>query len=151
MAGICRLHRVHREGTEPIGHLAFGSRLNQRNLFGKGANYSRLTSYNRPMIEMPFTSPADFAAGVAAPAEGSEAFWFVFKADRLLVELGPPSPRPSDDLRVPARPSWARLPLLKNNNGLWFEPARTLYLGRLAGTDCWAAEAPADAAPPPQG
>ncbi|HTP61748.1 MAG TPA: NAD(+) diphosphatase, partial [Burkholderiales bacterium] len=43
--------------------------------------------------------------------------------------------------------SWARLPLLKNNNGLWFEPARTLYLGRLAGTDCWTAEAPADAPP----
>ena len=107
------------------------------------------------MIEMPFNSPADFAAGVAPPGESREALWFVFKADRLLVELGPPSPHPSGDLRVPARPSWARIPvqraLLKNNNPLWFEPVRTLYLGALAGTPCWAAEAPAEAAPPPPG
>ena len=85
------------------------------------------------MTDMPFTSPADFAAAVAAPAHGAgavlhteAAYWFVFRADRLLVELGPPSPRPSDDLRVPSRASFARLPLLKNNNPLWFEPARTL-------------------------
>jgi NAD+ diphosphatase len=111
------------------------------------------------MIEMPFTSPADFIAGVAPPAASAEAYWFVFRADRLLVELGPPSARPSDDLRVASRPAWARLPALsrpnpalqKNNDWLWFEPVRTLYLGRLAGTDCWAAEAPADAAPPPAG
>ena len=102
-------------------------------------------------MEMPFTSPAEFAAAVAAPAGTDPAYWFVFKADRLLVELGPPSPRPSDDLRVPSRASWARLPLLKNNNPLWFEPARTLYLGHLGGTACWAAEAPADAAAPPAG
>lgn len=100
---------------------------------------------------MPFNSPADFTAGVAPASASAQAVWFVFKADRLLVELGPPSPHPSGDLRVPARPSWARLPLLKNNNPLWFEPARTLYLGRLAGADCWAAEAPAEAAAPPSG
>jgi NAD+ diphosphatase len=52
---------------------------------------------------------------------------------------------------VPSRPSWARLPLLKNNNPLWFEPARTLYLGRLGEADCWAAEAPAECPPPPPG
>ena len=117
------------------------------------------------MSEMPFMSPLQFEAGVAAPEVAepeARAHWFVFKGDRLLVELGPPSPRPSDDLRVPARPSWARIPgltdsgraasaLQKNNNPLWFEPARTLYLGRLAGIDCWAAEAPADAAAPPAG
>ncbi|HLX79358.1 MAG TPA: NAD(+) diphosphatase [Burkholderiales bacterium] len=103
------------------------------------------------MTEMPFTSPQGFEAAVAAPKEAGPAHWFVFKGDRLLVELGPPSPRPSDDPRVPARPSWARLPLQNNNNILWFEPARTLYLGRLAGTDCWAAEAPAEAPPPPAG
>ena len=103
------------------------------------------------MTEMPFTSPQGFAAAVAAPKEAGETHWFVFKGDRLLVELGPPSPRPSDDPRVPARPSWASLPLQKNNNILWFEPARTLYLGRLAGIDCWAAEAPADAPAPPAG
>jgi NAD+ diphosphatase len=103
------------------------------------------------MIEMPFNSPPDFAAGFAPPADATEALWFVFQADRLLVELGPPSPHPSGDLRVPSRPSWARLPLLKNNNRLWFEPARTLYLGVLGGLPCWAAEAPADTAPPPPG
>ncbi len=103
------------------------------------------------MTEMPFTSPQGFEAAVAASEQGGDAHWFVFKGDRLLVELGPPSPRPSDDPRVPARPSWAVLPLQKNNNILWFEPARTLYLGRLAGTHCWAAEAPADAPAPPPG
>jgi NAD+ diphosphatase len=107
------------------------------------------------MIEMPFNSPPDFAAGCAPPAEAGKALWFVFQADRLLVELGPPSPHPSGDLRVPSRPSWARVPvasaLLKNNNLLWFEPARTLYLGVLGGLPCWAAEAPAEAAPPPAG
>jgi NAD+ diphosphatase len=107
------------------------------------------------MTEMPFTSPQGFEAAVAAPKQAGEAHWFIFKGDRLLVALGPPSPRPSDDPRVPARPSWAILPgksaLQKNNNILWFEPARTLYLGRLAGTDCWAAEAPADASAPPPG
>jgi NAD+ diphosphatase len=34
---------------------------------------------------------------------------------------------------------------------LWFDPVRTLYLGRLAGADCWAAEAPAEAGAPPPG
>ena len=107
------------------------------------------------MIEMPFNSPADFASGGAAPQGTGPALWFVFKADRLLVELGPPSPHPSGDLRVPSRPSWARLPdplaLPKNNNLLWFEPARALYLGALGGVPCWATEAPADAGPPPPG
>ena len=103
------------------------------------------------MIEMPFRSPELFEGGVAPPAPSESAHWFVFRGDRLLVELGPPSPHPSGDLRVPARPSWARLPLLKSNNPLWFEPARTLYLGRLAGADCWTAEVPADASPAPAG
>jgi len=103
------------------------------------------------MIEMPFDSPAQFSAGVAAPEAAGDALWFVFRGDRLLVELGPPSPHPTGDLRVPARPSWARLPLLKNNNLLWFQPAQPLYLGVLGGLACWAAEAPADAPPPPAG
>ncbi len=107
---------------------------------------------------MPFMSPLQFEPGVAAPqppAAGTQAYWFVFKGDRLLVELGPPSPRASDDPRVPSRPSWASLPgaaaLLKSNNILWFEPARTLYLGHLAGIACWTTEAPADAPAPPPG
>jgi NAD+ diphosphatase len=103
------------------------------------------------MIEMPFRTPELFEGGVAATAPSETAHWFVFRGDRLLVELGPPSPHPSGDLRVPARPSWARLPLQKNNKLLWFEPVRTLYLGRLGECDCWAAEAPADCPPPPPG
>jgi NAD+ diphosphatase len=107
------------------------------------------------MNEMPFTSPQDFTPAVAGQPADGPALWFVFQADRLLVELGPPSPHPSGDLRVPSRPSWANVPvgsaLLKNNNPLWFEPVRTLYLGRLAGTDCWAAEAPREAGAPPPG
>jgi len=103
------------------------------------------------MTEMPFTIPSGFEPGVAPLEQAGEAHWFVFRGDRLLVELGPPSPRPSDDPRVPGRASWAKLPLLNSNNRLWFEPARALYLGRLAGIDCWAAEAPAEAQAPPQG
>jgi NAD+ diphosphatase len=109
-------------------------------------------------MQMPFMSPLLFEAGVAAPgspSSGTPAHWFVFKGDRLLVELGPPSPQASDDPRVASRPSWARLPagaaLQKNNDILWFDPAQTLYLGHLAGVDCWAAEAPADAPPLPPG
>jgi len=103
------------------------------------------------MSDMPFDSPADFAAAVAAPQASERAFWFVFQADRLLVELGPPSPHPSGDPRVPSRPGWARVPLQISNNRLWFEPVRTLYLGSLRGVPCWAAEAPADAGPLPPG
>jgi NAD+ diphosphatase len=101
-------------------------------------------------MEMPFMTPPRFESGVAPAEAGDAAHWFVFQGERLLVELGPPSPRPSDDLRVAQRPSWARLPsaLRKSNNVLWLEPARALYLGRLAGADCWAAEAPVDAAAP---
>jgi len=117
----------------------------------EGANYIGRPSYNRAMIEMPFTSPDGFEGAVSAPADAAPAHWFVFRGDRLLVELGPPSPHPSGDLRVPARPSWARLPLLKNNNGLWFEPARPLYLGRLGETHLWAADAPPEAGAPPPG
>ena len=56
------------------------------------------------MIEMPFNSPADFLGAVRPPEDAGEGLWFVFRGDRLLVELGPPSPRPSDDPRVPVRP-----------------------------------------------
>src|SRR6185369_11393185 len=130
---------VPRPWRARAAHLPFRVRAPEEsweNLFGEGANYSEAFSYNPTMIEMPFTSPLGFAAAVAAPNEAGPAHWFVFKGDRLLVELGPPSPHPSGDMRVPSRPSWARLPgqgaLLKNNNPLWFQPARTLYLGVLA-------------------
>src|SRR6185369_6185821 len=158
VAGIRRLHRVHGQRAQRICHFVFRCRRNhfrgcKKNEIKdrRAANYIGATFYNRPMNEMPFTSPADFSAGVASQSPTERAYWFVFQADRLLVELGPPSPHPSGDPRAPSRASWAKLPLLKNNNWLWFEPARTLYLGRLAGTDCWAAEAPREAEAPPPG
>ena len=93
------------------------------------------------MVELPFRSPLQFEAACFCETVG-EGHWFVFAADKLLVELGPPE-RPSDDPRFRARPAYARLPLLKNHNNWGCEPARTLYLGRLNGVDCWAAELPA--------
>ncbi|MBI2748721.1 MAG: NAD(+) diphosphatase [Burkholderiales bacterium] len=105
-------------------------------------------------------SPPHFESGVQAPPGtiGDPAqpwrtpgHWFIFRGDQLLVETGPPSSDPTDDLRVLSRPSWARLPLQKSNtdhNRLGSAPARTLYLGRLDGIDCWGAEVAADAPAP---
>jgi NAD+ diphosphatase len=98
------------------------------------------------MLELPFSRPMDFEACVACEAPG-EAHWFVFRGDQLLVEMGPLE-RPSDDLRVRARPAWARLPLQKNHNWLGSEGLRCLYLGVLDGMQCWAAELPKEAEPP---
>ena len=102
------------------------------------------------MIELPFSSPLDYEHLVNCEAPG-EAHWFVFRGDELLVEMGPME-RPSDDLRVKARPAWARLPfrsaLQKNHNWLGSDVARTLYLGRLRGQQCWAAELPEKAEAP---
>jgi NAD+ diphosphatase len=98
------------------------------------------------MSELPFSSPRSYLHRVSGAGE-AEGLWFVFHGDRLLVEVGPPDARPGDDPRVRERPSWARLPLQKYNNRLWSEPARTLYLGGLAGTDCWAAEVVSGEAP----
>jgi NAD+ diphosphatase len=102
------------------------------------------------MNELPFGRPAGFEHRVACESPGDGA-WFVFRGTDLLVELGPPDPRPSDDPRVPRRPSWARLPLLKNHNWLGPSALRTLYLGRLGGLDCWASELAAGAAAPAPG
>jgi len=99
------------------------------------------------MTLLPFSSPQDFEQRVRG-AENAEGLWFVFRGDRLLVEVGPPDPRPGDDPRVRERPSWARLPLRKNNNPLWSTPLRTLHLGGLQGLACWAAEVAEASAPP---
>jgi NAD+ diphosphatase len=105
------------------------------------------------MAQMPFTSPPAFVGAARPPPANRDApaHWFVFRGEQLLVELGPPDPRPSDDPRVRERPSWARLPLSKNNNRLWSDAARTLYLGDLGGIDCWAAEVAGAEAPPGHG
>jgi NAD+ diphosphatase len=98
------------------------------------------------MTELPFSRPLDFEHGVTCDAPG-EGHWFVFRGDQLLVEMGPLE-RPSDDLRVRARPAWARLPLQKNHNWLGSSALRTLYLGVLHGMQCWAAELPKEAEAP---
>jgi NAD+ diphosphatase len=102
------------------------------------------------MLELPFSRPVDFEQCVACDTPG-EAHWFVFRGDQLLVEMGPLE-RPSDDLRVRARPAWARLPykgaLQKNHNWLGSDCLRCLYLGVLGGVQCWAAELEKEAAPP---
>jgi len=102
------------------------------------------------MIELPFRSPAQFEP-LCFSERSADGHWFVFCGDKLLVELGPPE-RPSDDPRFRARPAFARLPMsgaLHKNHNVWgSEASRTLYLGRLQGVDCWAAELPKDAAAP---
>jgi NAD+ diphosphatase len=87
---------------------------------------------------LPFSAPLDYEHLVSCDAP-DEAHWFVFRGDELLVEMGPME-RPSDDLRVKARPAWAKLPLRKSHNWLGSEVQRTLYLGRLGGQQLWAAE-----------
>jgi len=99
-------------------------------------------------MDMPFKTPDGFESAVAPGAQSAPGHWFVFRGDQLLVETGPPSAETPDDPRVAVRASWAALPLLKNNNRLGFDAVRRLYLGRLGMTDCWAAEAPAEAQPP---
>ena len=104
------------------------------------------------MSDLPFSCPAQFEPLCHCEAPGAgDAHWFVFRGSDLLVEMGPLE-RPSDDLRVRARPAWARLPLLQKNHNLWGNSAlRTLYLGRLNRADCWAAELPEGASPPGEG
>ncbi len=106
------------------------------------------------MTELPFSRPTDYEHFVtceAPEARRQAGHWFVFRGDQLMVEMGPLE-RPSDDLRVAARPAWARLPqgsaLHKNHNWLGPEPLRTLYLGRLGPSDLWAAELPAETPAP---
>jgi NAD+ diphosphatase len=100
---------------------------------GSGKLYSPLQGQ---MSELPFRAPLQFEPLVFGEPSG-EAHWFVFRGDKLLVELGPPE-RPSDDPRFRLRPAWARLPLLKSH--LYEQAQRKLYLGRLGGVDCFAAE-----------
>jgi len=99
------------------------------------------------MKPMPFASPQDYQHRVAGDT-GGEGLWFVFRGDRILVEIGPPSQKPGDDPRVLARPSWAKLPLVAQHDGRWPEALRTLHLGLLGGVSCWAAEVPAETPAP---
>jgi NAD+ diphosphatase len=100
------------------------------------------------MMTLPFHSPETFEYLVAPPPTADAGHWFAFSGDRLLVEIGPPSSASSDDLRVPSRPQWARLPN-GSSPGLEATALRTLYLGRLGPSHCFAAEFPADTPAPP--
>ena len=99
------------------------------------------------MIELPFARPLNFEHRVTCEAPG-EGHWFVFRGDQLLVEMGPLEAA-SDDLRVKARPAWARLPLQKRHDWLGEVALRILYLGTLNGIQCWGAELPKEADAPP--
>jgi NAD+ diphosphatase len=93
-------------------------------------------------MELPFRAPSEFEP-LCFTEVTVEGHWFAFCGDKLLVELGPLE-KPSDDPRFRARPAWARLPKYRSDA----QPERTLYLGRLRGVDCWAAEfGPGAAAP----
>jgi NAD+ diphosphatase len=98
------------------------------------------------MSELPFRAPSSFEPLCFCEQPG-EGHWFAFCGDKLLVELGPLE-KPSDDPRFRARPAWARLALQKNHKDLRSIAQRTLYLGRLNGVDCWAAECAPDAPAP---
>jgi NAD+ diphosphatase len=93
-------------------------------------------------MELPFRAPSEFEP-LCFTEVTLEGHWFVFSGDKLLVELGPLE-KPSDDPRFRARPAWARLPKYRSDA----QPERTLYLGRLRGVDCWAAELGPGAAAP---
>jgi len=99
------------------------------------------------MIHLPFHSPQSFdpVPSHDAPQEGH---WFVFRGDQLLVEIGPPSTAPTDDLRIAARPQWARLPT-GAAPGFDTELLRRLHLGRLGDIHCHASEVAADTVAPP--
>jgi NAD+ diphosphatase len=99
------------------------------------------------VIQLPFHSPEGFVP-LSATAPDAVGHWFVFCGDRLLVEVGPPSAEPTGDLRVRARPSWARVPSAAPPGPLSDAILRSLYLGRLGGEHCFAAEVAPDAVAP---
>ncbi|MDA8109560.1 MAG: NAD(+) diphosphatase [Betaproteobacteria bacterium] len=99
------------------------------------------------MIELPFHSPEGFAPSGAAPQAAGPRTWLVFRGNDLLVELGPPRAAPSDDLRVPVRATWARLPA-ERPNALGLQPLRSLEVGQLAGTRYSTAEVAAGSPAP---
>ena len=83
-------------------------------------------------MTMPFQWPAAYAAAVQPPAEPPErALWFVFCRSRLLVADAPTA-----------------IPHCNHPKTLGMIPARTQYLGVLAGQHCFAAEIEEPAAAP---
>src|SRR5687768_18108132 len=63
--------------------------------FMGAANYTRRMA-SKFSSELPFGRPAGFEQRVFCEAPGA-GHWFVFRGSELLVELGPPDARPSDD------------------------------------------------------
>ncbi len=99
------------------------------------------------MLEMPLAAPVDYVPAVQPPDPApADALWFVFRAERLLVEAGAPLTGTPEDPRAWPRPSWARLPRATAPADFGVAPLRTLYLGRLGAEHCFAAESAADAA-----
>lgn len=90
-------------------------------------------------LDMPFATPLDFAAAVSAPATVTGGLWFVYRGSELLVR----------DLaggdRLPLAADAGALP-----GGLGPAISQRQYLGTLADTHAWCAEAPAGT-PAPEG
>lgn len=85
-------------------------------------------------IEMPFASPIEFAAGVAAPEpHPARALWFIFQDTGLLV---------TDDRAAP------RVPLIASPIELGLTPVRSHYLGMLGAEHCFSCEIEKDVAAP---
>jgi NAD+ diphosphatase len=95
------------------------------------------------MLWLPFHSPDGYRHLVAADS-AREGYWFVFRSDRLLVEVAP-----GDGERRGGAPAAARLPFASHPGPLEIEALRSLYLGDLAGRHCFAAEVPAETEAPP--
>jgi NAD+ diphosphatase len=101
------------------------------------------------MIEMPFAAPAAYVSAVQAPDPVPDtALWFVFREDRLLVQAGEAHSGKPDDPRAWPRPTWARLPVVRDPATLALSVASSLYLGQLGALHCFATAVAADAAAP---
>lgn len=84
------------------------------------------------MISLPFHSPHDYRH-LVAPGDAEEGFWFVFRGDRLLVDVAEGKPA---------------IPLARRPGPLSGDALRSLYLGDLGGRHCFAMEVPASAPAP---
>jgi len=83
---------------------------------------------------MPFERPASYVAGIEPPyPPPPHPLWFVFRRTELLVATGP---------------GGVALPHCNTPKDMGMMPQRTLYLGVLDGTHCFAAEAPAEVMAP---
>ena len=146
VAGLGRLDRVHGERADGIGELGVGSFGRYGGVHRRRANYTqRIVPF--PMNELPFARPQISSICVACETPG-EAHWFVFRGDQLLVEMGPLERALATTCACARGRPGPGCRCRKTTTGWVGAPLRTLYLGRLGGAQCWAAELPKEAEPP---